>query len=89
MTVADAYKREYHNEDLLEGWEIKRTIKVQGIEILLTFEALIMAMSDANYGDFYDIIGVYDSVVREKIFSLMAKHFNASYENIYNIWCNN
>lgn len=39
--------------------------------------------------DFYNKIGVQDSVVRERVFNQMAKENKTSYDKIYNTWLNN
>ena len=38
--------------------------------------------------DFYNTVGVEDSVVRERVFSQMAKENKKSYDDIYNTWIN-
>ena len=36
--------------------------------------------------DFYDIVGTTDSVIRERVFSQMAKENKKTYNDIYNTW---
>ena len=36
--------------------------------------------------DFYEIVGVGDSVVRERIFEELANIYGVSYDDIYNLW---
>lgn len=36
--------------------------------------------------DFYNLIGVGDSVVRERVFDQLSKIYNCSYDDIYNLW---
>lgn len=37
-------------------------------------------------GDFYDWIGVGDSVVRERIFEELAELMDVDYDVVYNMW---
>ena len=37
----------------------------------------------------YEYIGVYDSIVRERLFEGLAKEIEAPYEFVYNIWLSN
>lgn len=50
----------------------------------VTFRDIIYDM--VNGKDFYDIIGVGDSIVRERIFERIANIYNISYDDIYNLW---
>lgn len=36
--------------------------------------------------DVYEMLGVYDSLIREHVFSELAKRMNAKYETVYNKW---
>ena len=40
-----------------------------------------------SYGNIYDLIGVCDSLVRERIFEALAKAMNVKYNYIYQQWC--
>ena len=54
----------------------------------VTFEDIFNTLD--NYGSFYKLIGVYDSLIRERIFSMLAVVMDVEYEYIYNQWleCN-
>ena len=39
-----------------------------------------------NKQDVYDFIGVYDSIIRERVFEGLAKILNVEYNVIYNLW---
>jgi len=39
-------------------------------------------------GDVYDYIGVYDSLVRERLFTELANQLKTSYDYVYNLWLN-
>ncbi len=41
-----------------------------------------------NDGDVYEYIGVYDSLVRERLFEHLAEILDASYDYVYNLWLN-
>lgn len=36
--------------------------------------------------DIYDLLGVDDSIIRERVFSELAKRENVSYDDIYYLW---
>tara|TARA_R110000850_G_scaffold231020_1_gene355964 strand:+ start:324 stop:581 length:258 start_codon:yes stop_codon:yes gene_type:complete len=42
-----------------------------------------------NYGNIYDLIGVGDSLVRERIFEALAEIMNVKYDYIYDQWLGN
>ena len=52
----------------------------------LSFKDLYYAL--CNCGDIYSLIGVGDSVVRERIFYSLSVRMNVSYDVIYNKWLN-
>jgi hypothetical protein len=37
-------------------------------------------------GNVYDYLGVYDSLIRERLFSELAKQLKTSYDYVYNLW---
>lgn len=53
----------------------------------ITFVELLGSMKSGK--DFYELIGVSDSIIRERIFSIMALLFGLKYDDIYNIWTDN
>lgn len=50
----------------------------------VTFEDLFVALD--NYQNVYKILGVGDSVVRERCFHELSKRTGNSYDTIYNQW---
>ena len=52
----------------------------------VTFEDVYTRMCKGE--DFYEIVGVSDSLVRERIFQEMADRLGADYDDIYDIWIN-
>jgi len=51
-----------------------------------TFANVLLCI--AQGADVDDIIGVSDSLVRERIFSEIAKRMGCDYDVVYNIWLN-
>ncbi len=39
-----------------------------------------------NYESVYDFIGVYDSVIRERLFSMLSVIMDVEYDYIYDQW---
>lgn len=39
-----------------------------------------------NYKDIYELIGVHDSLVRERIFEALSEIMNCDYDYIYDQW---
>lgn len=50
----------------------------------ITFKNLWDGMNAGE--DVYEMLGVYDSLIREHVFSELAKRMNTKYETIYNKW---
>lgn len=73
MLVKEFYVKKYPTDEL--GQDIDPTI---------TFEDLYNRMKNGE--DFYDIVDVSDSVIRERIFEKLAEINNVSYDDIYNLW---
>lgn len=66
------YTKEFPTDDL--GNELAR----------ISFEEIYNGM---NRGiDVYDLLGVGDSVIRERVFDQLSKIYNCSYDDIYNLW---
>ena len=75
MTIKDFYLNEYPTDEL-------------GIELdtKATFAGLVTQLF--GDGDVYDYIGVHDSLVRERLFTELAKQLNKPYDFVYNLWLN-
>lgn len=70
------YGLEYYDDDIC--WQINERA---------TFKDLLNALYRGK--DVYDVMGVGDSVVRERLFGHLARIINVDYETIYNMWLNN
>tara|TARA_A200000159_G_scaffold17491_1_gene14296 strand:- start:652 stop:879 length:228 start_codon:yes stop_codon:yes gene_type:complete len=73
MTIKQFYLETYPTDDM--GNDIKDDV---------TFVGLVTQLF--GDGDVYDYIGVYDSLVRERLFSELAKQLKTSYDYVYNLW---
>lgn len=71
--VKDWYVAEYPTDDM--GADIDPEISFMDV-----FHAL------DTYEDFYDTIGVGDSIIRERIFTELAKRMGVDYDYIYDQW---
>ena len=76
MTIKNYYTQTFSNDEL--GNEINPKA---------TFEGLFYQLD--NYQDVYKYIGVYDSIVRERIFEKLAEIIGVNYDYIYLQWLNN
>ena len=71
--IKNYYLQQYPTDEL--GIEINQDI---------TFYDLFYTIDRRQ--DVYDLLGVYDSLVRERCFSALAKVMKCDYEYIYNQW---
>lgn len=71
--IKEWYIKTYITDEL--GKEIKDNITFQDLYNVLNMKK-----------DFYETIGVRDSLVRERIFKKLAQIMRVSYETIYNLW---
>lgn len=57
-----------------------------GIEVRdnLTFTDVFTALD--NYKDIYEVLGVGDSLVRERVFNQLAKLIGVDYDYVYEQW---
>ena len=76
MTVKEFYLKNYPSDEL--GKEINEDASFVGL--LWTLQ---------SKGDVYDFLGVFDSIVRERVFEELAKQLRLSYTTIYELWLNN
>ena len=76
-TVKEWYKNEFSEDSIYE--EINENAR---------FSSLYASITWAGGDDFYDVLGVNDSIVRERIFTKMAEIYNTDYNDIYNKWVN-
>tara|TARA_Y100000385_G_scaffold132000_1_gene137302 strand:+ start:115 stop:387 length:273 start_codon:yes stop_codon:yes gene_type:complete len=76
--LKEYYTRTYKSDEL--GEELNNNV---------TFVDLFECLD--NYQDVYDLIGVYDSLLRERLFEKLAQMMCVDYDYIYNQWmeCSN
>ena len=58
----------------------------QEINSMATFNDLHRALLDGK--DVYEVIGVGDSLVRERLFDELSILLGVSYDDVYNMWLN-
>ena len=75
MTIKQFYLENYPTDEL--GVELNEKATFAGLVTILFGDM-----------DVYDYIGVYDSLVRERLFSELANQLNTSYDYVYNLWLN-
>lgn len=74
--VRDAYVKNFPDDEL--GLEINPRV---------TFKGVWSAMQNGE--DFYGIISVGDSLIRERIFAMMSEKLHIPYDDIYDLWISN
>lgn len=70
------YRNAFPDDDIVDGAPEDRWG--------LTFADVYGAMEDG--GDFYEIIGIGDSVVRERVFGGIADAYGIDYDAVYDLW---
>lgn len=73
--------------DLVKNWYVKAyPTDDLGTRITdtLTFEDIANAMK--NGIDFYEIVEVADSIIRERIFSKLSEVYGTTYDYWYDLW---
>ena len=73
--VANVYIRKWKKDDL--GYEINPN---------LTFRMLLIGL--LNGTDVYDMLGVSDSLIRERCFYFLADIVGCDYDFLYDLWLN-
>ena len=81
INLKDWYTSEFPTDEL--GKELNDGLTLKDI---YTFLGVYGGKGNDEHGDFYDYIGVGDSVVRERIFKKLAKELGKDYKDIYNLW---
>jgi len=71
-TVGEWYQKEYPTDEL--GVEINPTITFGGLK--------------KNLPNAYEYLGVFDSIVRERIFTKLASLLDVDYYEVYDEWMN-
>ena len=74
-SIKDWYIRAYPTDELGEEMNEK-----------ITFEDLFFVLDNGK--SVYDNLGVFDSIIRERVFSKLAEIMQVNYDYIYNQWLN-
>jgi len=75
MTIKEFYLKEYPTDEL--GLELNEKVTFTDLVTILIADM-----------DFYNFIGVSDSLVRERVFTELATQLGKPYEWVYNLWLN-
>ena len=75
MTIKQFYLETYPTDTM--GNDIKNDT---------TFLGLVTELSGGK--DVYDYLDVYDSLIRERLFTELAKQLKTTYDEIYHLWLN-
>ena len=73
LKVRAVYKKMYPTDDLADEIDPKLTFK-QAYDRMFKGECI------------YHIIGIGDSVIRERIFAILSELYGVTYDEIYNLW---
>lgn len=73
LKIKAVYKKMYPTDDLADEIDPKLTF-IQAYHRMAKGECI------------YDIIRVCDSVIRERIFAILADIYGVTYDEIYNLW---
>jgi hypothetical protein len=76
MNIKQFYLKKYPTDEL--GVEISENAN---------FTGLLNELFTRN--DVYEYINVYDSLVRERLFTELSAILNCSYDYVYNLWLKN
>ena len=73
--IKEFYAKAYPTDDMVD--EMDNSI---------TFQQLLNELIKGNGDNIYGIIGVDDSLIRERVFLRLSEIMNIEYEYIYNLW---
>lgn len=73
MTIKEWYTTEYPTDDM--GEELDEAISFYGV-----YEAILCGL------DIYRVLGVGDSIVRERVFLELSEMLECDYNEIYTTW---
>lgn len=86
ISIAPAIRKQLASESILDYYVNKYPTDDLGSELNnITFEDVWNALN-SHGKDIYDVIGVGDSVVRERIFDRLSELTNLDYDAIYYLW---
>lgn len=74
--VKEFYAKNYPTDDMVEDMND------------ITFQEVLNELIKGNGCNIYEIIGVSDSLVRERVFLGLSEAMNLEYEHIYELWLN-
>ena len=75
MNIKEFYLNNYPTDEL--GVELNEKA---------TFDGMLNTLLYSN--DVYEYLGVYDSIIRERLFAAAAERLNKPYDYVYNLWLN-
>lgn len=75
--VKDFYARTYPTDDIVED-----------INSSITLQQVLNGLIKGNGDNFYELIGVSDSLVRERVFLGLSEVMDLEYEHIFKLWLN-
>jgi len=73
MTIKEFYLNNYPTDEL--GIELNENV---------TFSGLLNELFQS--GDIYRYLNVWDSLVRERLFTKLSEELQSSYDYVYNLW---
>lgn len=73
MTIKEFYLNNYPTDEL--GIELNENV---------TFSGLLNELYQS--GDIYRYLNVWDSLVRERLFTKLSEELQSSYDYVYNLW---
>ena len=73
MNIREFYVKNYPTDDMGKG-----------INPNATFDGLWNVLK--TYGDVYEYLYVYDSIIRERVFEQLAEELGLGYEYVYKLW---
>ena len=86
-TRKPAAKKSVAKPTTVRAWYLKKypfDTEAKNIRAKVTFNDLFDALICGK--DFYRVLGVPDSIIRENIFAEMARQKRVKYDRIYNLW---
>ena len=75
--VKDFYAKTYPTDDMVDYMNDN-----------ITFQQVLNELIKGNGYNIYEIIGVSDSLIRERVFLGLSEIMNLEYEYIYELWLN-
>ena len=73
--IKEFYAKAYPTDDMVDDMDNS-----------ITFQQLLNELIKGNGDNIYEIMGVDDSLIRERVFLRLSEIMNIEYEYIYNLW---